>query len=186
MQPVRELDVRPLKRVEYEKLVVEGCFEGEPVELLWGRLVRMSPQKSLHAAVIQLLNKHFVLAVAPSEYADVRIQSPFAATNDSEPEPDVAVVPHGSYRDAHPSEALLVIEVAETSVRADRAKAAIYAAGGVMEYWIVNLPDRVVEVHRDPAPGDERFRTTSTHAHGEIAAASLPEHPLKLDELFRR
>jgi Uma2 family endonuclease len=185
MLPARELDdaIRPLRRAEYEKLVDDGCFVGEPLELLWGSLVRMSPQKSPHAAAIQYLNKLLVLAVAPANQAEVRIQSPFAATDDSEPEPDVAVVPPGSYRDHHPSKALLIIEVAESSVTTDRAKAAIYAAAGVPEYWIVNLPARVVEVHRQPEGG--RYASVVTQSsETQLAAEALPEAPLQLRDLF--
>jgi Uma2 family endonuclease len=187
MSSAHELDasIRPLRRSEYDKLIDEGFFEGEPIELLWGCLVRMDPQKSRHAAAVQYLTELFVLAVVPSKRATVRIQSLFAATDDSEPEPDVAVVPVGTYRDAHPSEALLVVEVAERSLRADRAKAALYAAAGVPEYWIVNLTNDTVEVHRDPVPKDQRYAHVTTHARGEaISAVVLPSCTLRLTDLF--
>jgi Uma2 family endonuclease len=73
---------------------------------------------------------------------------PFAASNESEPEPDVAIVPSGNYVDRHPDRALLIIEVAESSLAYDReTKAPIYAASGVPEYWIVDVAGRAVEVH---------------------------------------
>jgi hypothetical protein len=73
---------------------------------------------------------------------------PFAASNESEPEPDVAIVPSGNYVDRHPDRALLIIEVAESSPAYDReTKAPIYAASGVPEYWIVDVAGRAVEVH---------------------------------------
>ena len=177
--------IRPLRRSEYDKLVDNGCFEGEPIELLWGSLVRMSPQKTPHAAAVQFLNQFFVLALAPQKRATVRIQSPFAATDDSEPEPDVAVVPLGAYRDSHPTEALLIVEVAESSLKADRAKAALYAAAGVPEYWIVNVNNDTVEVHRDPAPEEARYANVVAHAsHAELSVAALPDCTLRLAELF--
>jgi Uma2 family endonuclease len=78
----------------------------------------------------------------------VRIQSPFAAGDASEPEPDVAVVPSGRYLDAHPSAAWLIVEVADSSLKIDRElKAPLYAQSGVLEYWIVNLVDSIIEVH---------------------------------------
>ena len=180
-----DANVRPLRRSEYDKLVDDGCFEDEPVELLWGNLVRMNPQRSAHAAAVQYLTELFVLAVAPKKRATVRIQSPFAATDDSEPEPDVAIVPLGAYRDAHPTEALLIVEVAETSLKADRAKAAIYAAAGVPEYWIVNLTNDTVEVHRQPVIEEARYASVITHgSDAELPVAAVPDCTLRLLELF--
>jgi Uma2 family endonuclease len=74
--------------------------------------------------------------------------------DESEPEPDVFVVPGGpsDYYDEHPSRPVLVVEVAESSLRFDRLrKGSVYARAGVPDYWIVNLVDRVLEIHRDPA-----------------------------------
>jgi Uma2 family endonuclease len=75
--------------------------------------------------------------------------------DESEPEPDLAVVPGRptDYRHAHPAHPPLVIEVAESSVVFDRAhKGSLYARAAIQDYWIVNLVDRVLEVYRDPAP----------------------------------
>lgn len=72
-----------------------------------------------------------------------------------EPEPDLAVVPGGprDHLDEHPSAAALVVEVAESSLDYDRReKAGLYARAGFVEYWIVNLRDRCLEVHRQPSP----------------------------------
>jgi Uma2 family endonuclease len=84
-----------------------------------------------------------------------RLQSPLALGEHSEPEPDIAVVAGAplDYLEAHPTTAALVIEVADSSLRLDRRfKAAVYARAGLQEYWIVNLIDRTLEVHRDPQP----------------------------------
>jgi Uma2 family endonuclease len=89
----------------------------------------------------------------------VRTQLPLAIDPSSEPEPDLAVV-KGSGRDyieAHPSSAVLVIEIADTSLEYDRRKGRVYAGSGIPEYWIVNLADRCVEVYRDPSAGAYRF-----------------------------
>jgi Uma2 family endonuclease len=81
--------------------------------------------------------------------------APLALDDDSEPEPDLAMVP-GEPRDyvpAHPSTAPLVVEVADSSLRLDRRlKAGLYARARIPDYWIVNLAERALEVHRDPAP----------------------------------
>jgi Uma2 family endonuclease len=144
--------VRRLRRAEYDRLIGLGMFEGEKLELLYGRLVSMSPQGQGHAFSIARLTKILVLGLR--DRADVRVQLPFGASDDSEPEPDVAIVSPGDYLDGHPQHALLVIEVAGSSVEDDRSlKGPLYAAAGVPEYWIVNVVDGVVEVYREPRDG---------------------------------
>jgi Uma2 family endonuclease len=169
---------RPLRRVEYDRLVELGFFADERLELLEGILVTMSPQGSRHATAIQRLN--MTLAPALVGRADVRVQSPFAATDNSEPEPDVAVVPSADYLNAHPSRAFLIIEVAESSVARDRAKAPLYAVAGVSECWIVNLDDDIVEVHREPRNGV--FATVRKHGLGEeLRLVAFPEIAVRTD-----
>jgi Uma2 family endonuclease len=74
-------------------------------------------------------------------------------------------VPPGEYLDDHPTTAWLVVEVADSSVAHDRAKARLYAAAGVTEYWIVNLPEEVFEVHAMPGP--QGYARLTRHARGE-------------------
>jgi Uma2 family endonuclease len=137
---------RPLRRTEYEQLVDAGAFTDERIELLEGVLVSMSPQGTEHADVVSRLTMLFVRVVG--DRALVRVQCPFAASDDSEPEPDLALVPHGNYRGAHPTRAFLIVEVAESSLRKDsRIKADLYARSRVDEYWIVDLNARTVLVH---------------------------------------
>ena len=94
-------------------MVALGLFEDERVELIDGVVLCMSPEGAPHGATIQRLNQILVLALYPR--AAVRVQSSFAASDGSEPEPDVAVVRAGDYDDAHPSKADLIIEVADDS-----------------------------------------------------------------------
>jgi Uma2 family endonuclease len=129
-----------------------GLFEDERVELLYGVLVSMSPQGPAHNEVIDRLTECLVPALLGR--ARVRIQGAFAASEDSQPELDVAVFPRDNYREAHPTHALLVIEVSELSSDKDRGiKKELYAAAGVPEYWIVNLAERVVEIYARPENG---------------------------------
>jgi Uma2 family endonuclease len=144
--------LRPLRRAEYDRLVGLGMFESEKLELLHGRLVSMNPQGEAHSFSIRRMNRLLVLGLR--DRADVCVQLPFVASDFSEPEPDLAVVPPGDYLDGHPQQAYLVIEVAESSLAEDRKiKSPLYATAGVPEYWIVNLVDRVVEVYREPRDG---------------------------------
>ena len=154
-----------------------GVFDGETVELLGGQLVVAEPQGTRHATAIGLVGA-VLNAVLPSGWS-VRLQAPIALDEESQPEPDVAVVvgAHTDYRRSPPSRAALVVEVAEVSLGFDRGvKAGLYARGGVQDYWIVNLVDRAVEVHRDPAPNQSAPCGWHYRAVGRIVppgAASL-------------
>jgi Uma2 family endonuclease len=109
------------------------------------------PKYPPHDSRIDLL-VHWLIRNLPDGWI-VRVQNSIA-TSDSVPEPDIAIVrgQPGDYEDRHPSGAdtALIIEVADSTVRRDRAKAAIYARAGVPEYWIVNLKDRQIEIYSQP------------------------------------
>src|SRR6185312_3665427 len=109
--------VRPFLRVEYDRMVELGMFHGEKVELLHGRLVRMSPQGEAHVFSVTMLNE--ILMPALRGRAKLRVQAPFGASDISEPEPDIAIVAPGQYLDGHPTAAHLLIEVADSSLLDD-------------------------------------------------------------------
>ena len=125
-----------------------------------------------------------MLALVAKGLAAVRVQLPLALSDDSEPEPDLAVVPPGSYRDGHPRRALLVIEVADSPLRKDRReKGALYAEAGVPEYWIVDTTGERVEVHSEIVDGV--YGRVMPHGRGSvIAALALPELRVAVDEIF--
>jgi len=164
---------RKLRRVEFDRMVELGMFDDERVELLRGVLVRMTPTSPPHDATLQRLNRLLVLAVG--ERGWVRVGSSWAADDESEPLPDVTVVPPGDYDSAHPSTAWLIVEVSRSSLRKDRTiKRALYAECRVPEYWIVDLVNGVVEVCREP--DGERFQSIRTYRHGEtIELQALPD-----------
>ena len=139
---------------EVNRMVEQGILgEDEPVELLDGDLVIVSPQDPRHAACLVALTEQ--LAEAYRGVAHVRPQVPLDARPHSLPEPDLAVVKGRpvDYSDRHPSggDALLVIEIARTSRPIDRRKASIYANAGVPVYWLIDLAARQVEVFRLPS-----------------------------------
>jgi Uma2 family endonuclease len=168
---------RRWSRLEYERLIDLGVFRpGERLELLDGALVVREPQGSRHAAAIRR-----VLAALRSALGDrwqIDSQLPIALDPSSEPEPDVSVVPRdpGAYRDAHPARAVLIVEIADTSYRIDRDyKLSLYARAAVPEYWIVDLPHDVVEVHCEPeaspaAPYGWRYRTVALMRRSDAIA----------------
>lgn len=176
-----EVLVRPLRRAEYDKLVELGAFQGERIELLDGRLVKMSPIGPPHSSTIDKLTAQCVARLAGR--ALVRVQNPFAALEVSEPEPDLAIVPLGNYESEHPSQADLIIEVAESSLEYDRGpKLRVYAECGVPEYWIVNLVERCIEVYRKPGSG--RYWQVQRHAEGSLSSERHPELELRVDEVL--
>lgn len=171
---VAEVTTRRWSRAEYERLVDVGVFRPEErLELIEGDILEMSPQSSRHAAVVQLVQQ--TLEGARSSGTSLRGQLPLALSDDSEPEPDLAVVAGGprDYLGGHPQTALLIVEVSDSSSPIDRGrKLALYARHGVPEYWIVDLTaDRVV-VHRGPGPDGYAERTVLA-AGDEIASPAL-------------
>jgi Uma2 family endonuclease len=112
----------------------------------------------------------------------VRAQLPLALGQHSEPEPDVAVVlgTPDDYPDDHPNTAILVVEVSDSRLAYDRTiKASLYAAAGIPEYWIVNLVERQLEIHREPmpmpaAPYGYGYRTHTIAVSGETVATPSP------------
>jgi Uma2 family endonuclease len=147
-------------RAEYDSMVEAGIFgPDDKIELIEGEIVQMAPQRTPHSVAIVMAQAAIQQVTAPEFH--LRTQLPLVASESSEPEPDLAVVA-GSPRDylaSHPSAALLVIEISDTTLTFDRTvKKRLYARAGIPEYWIVNLVERKVEVHREPE-GDEYARS---------------------------
>ncbi|HEY6725406.1 MAG TPA: Uma2 family endonuclease [Polyangiaceae bacterium] len=156
---------RLIRRSEYERMVDLGLFEDERIELLYGVIVKMSPHGPEHDSALSRLT--VLLVKALSDGASVRIQSAFAASDGSEPEPDVCVVPLGDYDAAHPATAWLIVEISKSSLLKDRGpKARLYAESGVSEYWVVNLVDGLVEVHTTPRGG--LYRTITRYGLDDV------------------
>jgi Uma2 family endonuclease len=174
--------VRPLRRIEYEALVAQGLLDDSRIELLLGTLIEMTPQGPLHAEVVRRLSERFIRALPPE--VQTRVQSPIALSDVSEPEPDIAVVPAGDYRERHPDQVLLVVEVADTSLEKDRGiKTALYATASIPEFWLVNLAERVIEWHREPSGG--RYGTVQRVSGGsEIAPVEYPSVRIAVQALF--
>jgi Uma2 family endonuclease len=164
------LTVRRWNRIEYERLVDLGVLESEPLELIGGHLIVAEPKSAYHSSAVTAAEYALRAALPPGWI--VRTQQPVSLDDESEPEPDVAVVPGrpGDYRDAHPTRPTLAVEVAHSSLHFDREdKGSLYARAGIEDYWIVNLVDRVVEIYRDPSPDPAaihgwRYRSVTTFA----------------------
>jgi len=156
----------------------------ERVELIEGEIFAMTPQGTPHAAFIAFLDK--VLQQGFGEQVSIRTQLPLTLSQYSEPEPDLAVVAGSplDYAQHHPTAALLIVEIADTSLTDDRSrKGPLYAKYNVPEYWIVNIPDRQVEIYRNPS--STGYQTTKmAKAPKTISPLHAPHCTLNLSQLF--
>lgn len=184
--------LRRWTRVEYERLIDDDFLhEDDPIELLDGLLLVKEPQSSRHRTAVLLAANALERAFGDSWF--VQTQSPIILDDRSEPEPDVCVV-RGSPRDyvnTHPTRPALVVEVADSGLRLARGrKAAAYARARIADYWIVNLVDRLLEVHREPArPGPARRHWGYTAiarlgADAGIAPLAAPSTRIRVADLL--
>jgi Uma2 family endonuclease len=172
-------------RDAYDRAVDAGVFgPDDRLELIDGQLLAMNPQGSRHAAIVGLAGE--ILRGAFGDGCTVRMQCPLAVADDSEPEPDLAVVAgrEVDYLDAHPTTALLVVEVSDDSLLRDRTvKQRLYARHGIPEYWILALPAARLEVYRDPA--ETEYRTVLMRRPGEtIAPRARPSATIAVGDLL--
>lgn len=186
---VAEPTARRWTRDEYHRLIEEGFFDRQRVELVFGRIVQMAPQRNSHSVAVELVDR-FVRRAFPNDR--IRIQMPLSLRPNSEPEPDVAVVP-GNPRDLtdHPSSAALVVEVSDTTLLFDRRqKARLYARNGIADYWILNLVEGRLEIHRDPitdggARGGPAYRSVTVHLRDDtVSPLAAPDAKVTVADLL--
>ena len=137
-------------REEFHQMADLGWFQEKRVELIDGEIIEMPVAKGPHVMSLHLTNKALERVFAAGYF--VRSQSALNLGPESEPEPDLAVVV-GQVRDyaEHPTTALLVVEISDTTPSYDRnRKASLYARSNLADYWIVNLVNRQLEIHRNP------------------------------------
>jgi len=172
-------------RASYEAMAEAGVFHpDERVELVDGRILTMTPQSSRHATVVQLVAAS--LRSLFGEGFDVRVQLPLALGKSSEPEPDVAVVTGAplAYLHAHPESAILLVEVADTSLAFDRGeKQRLYAVAGIPEYWVVDLVHAQVERYSQPLREGYVHCETLTRA-GSITPAGHPDRAVAVSSFL--
>ena len=168
---------------QYHKLVTSGLM-GVKAELLEGFVIEKMSKSPLHSAVVQKLARKLRKAI--SDKLDIRQELPMTCVS-SEPEPDFSVVQARSddYEGGHPTTAELVIEIAITSAEIDRRKAAIYAAAGVREYWIVLPETRQIERHTNPSDAQYTMRQIFA-ASQTVKSEVLPAFEVNLDEMLPR
>ena len=142
---------------EFQRMGKAGIFrQGARLELIEGEIIEMSPIGSPHAACVNFLSR--LLNRLFGDDHIVATQNPIRLSDFSEPQPDVALLRWRDdfYRGAHPTpeDVLLIVEVADTTLIADRTvKIPLYARAGVAEAWVVNIPEERVEIYSDPSGG---------------------------------
>lgn len=187
METMAAVEQRRFTVEEYERMGETGILgENDRVELIDGRIVRMTPIGIAHAATVTQLSRLF--SELASDRAVVYAQNPIVLGDFSEPEPDVVLLrpPFATYRRRRPraKDVLLLVEVADTSGLYDRTfKLPLYAASGIAEYWIVDLARQIVEVHRSPEGG--RYASVEElRAVDRVSPGAFPDLNMAVSEIL--
>lgn len=169
---------------DYHRMIEVGLLEGRRVELLNGKIIEMPPEGPEHAYLGDESGKY--LSGLLGDRARVRESRPITLPNDSEPEPDLAIVrPLGQiYRQRHPyAEDIFWLIDSNTSLIQDLdAKRKAYAAALIPEYWVVDLKHRLLKVFR--APVDGNYASESTFTTGEISPLAFPDIRVSVQRLL--
>jgi Uma2 family endonuclease len=171
----------------YHRMIEEGILtEDDRVELIEGEIIEMCAIGKPHAMCVNRLNRIFNSRA--SDVAIVSIQNPLTLNDLSEPQPDVALLKFRAdfYEDAEMTadNALLVIEVADTTAQSDRkVKIPLYALAGIGEAWLVNLKRNVIEVYREPSNG--KYGSVKKYRRGDaITPLLIPHLTVKVEEIL--
>ncbi len=169
-----------------------GLFGQTKVELLFGEVVKIMPMNPPHASVLSLVNGALLRIFGIEKL--IRIQMPLLALDDSQPEPDAAVVEGEAqdFFDTHPHSAQLAVEVSDSTLAMDLGiKAVLYAKTGIPEYWVVDINARLVHVHRTPValsagPTSHTYQTiTRLTEQDTVAPLAAPDKTIRVGDLFR-
>jgi Uma2 family endonuclease len=171
---------------EYEQMVSAGVLgEDDRLELIEGEIIMISPIGTIHVFIVNRLTNS--LATAVGKRAIVSVQNPIRLRN-SQPQPDLALLNPAAGLRPHslPSakDVLLLIEVADTSVRFDQTvKVPLYGREGIIECWLIDLAGGVVEVYRGPGTGG--YKSKQTFAPGDVLISeALPDIRFGVDEII--
>lgn len=178
-----QLRPRPFSIDDVEAMVRAGILRGdERIELIEGQIVEMHAQGTRHIWAVSRVTRTF----ARRDDVVVTSQSTFEIDGRSGPEPDVTVLRADTSQHRRPSAetALLVIEVADTSLNYDRnVKAPLYARAGVPEYWIVDLNGERIEVYSEHS--EAGYRARRLYLRGEsVSPGFASDLSIAVDEIL--
>lgn len=172
---------------EYHKLVPAGVLrEDDRVELIHGEIVWMEPIGREHASCTDYLDDEF--HSIPRQRVHVRNQGPVTLSAHDEPQPDISLLRRrpDRYRAKGPSpeDMLLAVEVSDSTLSFDRrTKIPLYAAAGVREAWIVNIPEQCIEVYRKPSR--RGYREVKRYRRGDsVSPLAFPDFSLRVDDVL--
>ena len=175
---------RPLSRAEWDRMVKAGEVDGERIELIRGAVVRVSPISErhilLHSYLVRAFNRQL------DDTYCVSGQGALAASDDSEPEPDIMVTADWTRRE-HPTTALLVVEISVSSLRFELGtKLELYAEAGVPEYWVVDAEAAAVHVHTQADRAARRYGSVAVLRDGDVLRPTLlPQVAIAVADLPR-
>ena len=172
---------------EYHLMSETGILsETDRVELIEGEIIQMAAIGARHATAVRRLNRLFHRL--PENRVIVDVQNPVQLSERTEPQPDVVLLRSrgDDYETAHPvpSEVLLLVEVADSTVDNDRnVKIPIYARSHIQEVWLVNLVENCLEVYRQPTP-DGYSLILKLYAGQEVAPIAFADFTVSVDWIF--
>ena len=178
-------------KAEYHSMADLGFFEGKRTEFLEGEIIEMPTMNSPHATALEV--SYDVLRDVFKKSFAVRNQSPIDFGAEFEAVPDIAVVKGNArdFRAAHPQTADLIVEISDTTLSYDRnRKASLYAKFGILDYWILNLRNRTLEVYRHPSEDDNIYygfgyaEKLTFNETGEVSPLAAPDEKIKIADLL--
>ena len=176
---------------EYHYLAELGLFEGKRTEFLEGEIIEMPTMNSPHATALELTQE--ILRDAFTRDFSIRNQSPIDFGDEFEAVPDIAIVRGTArdFKDAHPQTADLLIEISDTTLSYDRnRKASLYAKHNILDYWILNLKNRTLEVYRSPIADENAYygfafsEKVTFKENDEVYSLVKPDLKIKVADLL--
>lgn len=169
---------------EYHRMIAAGILDKRRVELLKGEIVEMPPEGEPHAYFSSEAGEYLTRLLG--DLAMIRHSKPITLPNNSEPEPDIAIVQRlgREYLEHHPyqNNIFLLIEYSDSSLDKDlEIKTKVYAEVGILEYWVANLRRRQLIVFRDPQDGE--YASKSTLTGGTIYPLAFPDVAVSVDAI---
>ena len=171
--------------LEYHQMIESGLLQNRQVELIYGEIIEMSPEGAPHSSFCSEVSEY--LRRVLGNLAKVREAHPITLSDNSEPEPDLALVRNRStrYRDRHPypEDIFWLIEISDSTLAKDLGiKKDLYASAGIAEYWVINLQESVLIVFSDPTAAG--YQSTTSFTSGMISPGAFPDISIDVQQLL--
>jgi Uma2 family endonuclease len=170
---------------DYHQMIETGILDERKVELVCGEIIEMSPEGAPHSSYCSEIGEY--LRRLLGNRAKVREAHPITLPNNSEPEPDLAIVRNSStfYRDRHPypEDIFWLVEIANSTLAKDLGmKRDLYADVGIAEYWVINLQASVLVVFRNLTTTG--YQSTTSFMTGTISPLAFPDLAIDIQQLL--